>query len=547
MSPATDPSVKLVEHTSSEGRYITLSHCWGTYQHFVLKSEDLLDYGRGISFGKLPKTFQDAITFCVELGVYQIWIDALCIMQDDSTDWQIESAKMADISQNAYLTLAATASSNDMSGCFAKVKTADVVEYELAAKDYLWRPHKIMVRKKLQHWGWPPSGSILAVYPLLSRGWAFQERILSPRVLHFCKEELVWECREESVCECGSLTPYPVTNPRAQAVPLGLLDSRTTEKLRSNAFKSAFIHFKRRIKTSLLHRVPRTSEFNLELKDGKQWKAHVWPVIANWHMIVEQYSALKLTLQPDRLPTLSGLAVRSSSLLGFYLAGLWSNSLTTDLVWRVEKLDIDTQRSTEYIGPSWSWVSVTAPITYWKDNENRTLQDAGYLNAFKALVDRVSSSSFFAEVEVSGANPFGTVRSGKLKAHAHLQLARLKYVYTRLGGGSQGLAAQQELVPLQYEIEIMCAAEDYIRIPSMELPFFADYVLRDEGPNHIADNEMLYLLLIHHSVCLVLKGVDDADSSTFRRVGVVRQPWALISDYGLDWMLGSKLQYITVI
>src|SRR5436309_1737800 len=38
--------------------------------------------------------------------------------------------------------------------------------------------------------------------PLLTRGWVFQERLLSPRVLHFGIQELVWECTELSFCEC---------------------------------------------------------------------------------------------------------------------------------------------------------------------------------------------------------------------------------------------------------------------------------------------------------------------------------------------------------
>jgi hypothetical protein len=52
----------------------------------------------------LPQTFKDAIHICRKLGIYRLWIDALCIIQDDLKDWEIESAKMASIYAGASLT-----------------------------------------------------------------------------------------------------------------------------------------------------------------------------------------------------------------------------------------------------------------------------------------------------------------------------------------------------------------------------------------------------------------------------------------------------------
>ena len=92
-----------------------------------------------------------------------------------------------------------------MEGCFADLGTTAVIEHELHDQPSSVHSHQALVRKKLKHWEWPPSKASAELHPLLSCGWAFQERILSLRVLHFCKEELLWECREKIMCECGSL------------------------------------------------------------------------------------------------------------------------------------------------------------------------------------------------------------------------------------------------------------------------------------------------------------------------------------------------------
>lgn len=110
---------------------------------------------------------------------------------------------MASIYQNAFVTLAATTSSSGSEGCFS-MHHKPVREHKLyhgASKT-----EALSVREKLKHWPVSPTKVSTQLYPLLSRGWAFQERYLSPRVLHFCQQELVWECREETVCECGGIS-----------------------------------------------------------------------------------------------------------------------------------------------------------------------------------------------------------------------------------------------------------------------------------------------------------------------------------------------------
>ena len=63
-----------------------------------------------MEFTSLPRTFTDAIIFTRKLGLKYLWIDSLCIVQDDQDDWHHEPGVMANIYENAVLTLGATAS-----------------------------------------------------------------------------------------------------------------------------------------------------------------------------------------------------------------------------------------------------------------------------------------------------------------------------------------------------------------------------------------------------------------------------------------------------
>lgn len=63
-----------------------------------------------------PATFYDAIRVTRMLGVQYLWIDSLCIIQNDARDWQIESSRMGDVYRNAYLTIAACCASSDSEG-----------------------------------------------------------------------------------------------------------------------------------------------------------------------------------------------------------------------------------------------------------------------------------------------------------------------------------------------------------------------------------------------------------------------------------------------
>jgi Heterokaryon incompatibility protein (HET) len=295
----SNDEIKLSENHSKSGRYTCLSHCWGKLQPFQTQTHSIAERRQGISWNLLPKTFQDAVDFTRRLGVQHIWIDSLCIIQNDGNDWAHESAKMASIYANSYLTLAATASEDGRGGLFRTMEKPFVFTIQPSKK-------KVFAIQYTHN----------ASFPLLRRGWVLQERLLSPRVLHFNKNELTWECNSETICECEM--PGPL---RHASIPS----------------KHSWIH------------------------------------------IVEQYTQLKLSNSEDKLPALSGIAQYFHSRpgqLGAYLAGLWENDLAKHLGWELVYKSEDIRPLRQYRAPTWSWASINSSVYYpsksFYDQDSRT-------------------------------------------------------------------------------------------------------------------------------------------------------------------------------
>ncbi|KAH9204785.1 heterokaryon incompatibility protein-domain-containing protein, partial [Leptodontidium sp. 2 PMI_412] len=273
---ADSQKLKLVETRGIEGTYFTLSHCWGGNQPLKTTKATLRERMGGIKWESLPKTFQDAVTITRKLRMQYIWIDSLCIVQDDADDWETEAANMGAIYEASLLTISASIASNPNHGIFS----------------HRLQPNKIC--------GGPKSD-----IPLLTRAWAYQERLLATRVLHYLPDELFWECRSAIRCECGVY--------RNQAEP---------------------------------------SRLAIE-----PWR---WTVIElkMWPQIVAEYSARDLTFRKDRLPALSGVArqLHTSNPSMQYLAGLWLDHLPEALLWQGPLGSRDSQPGAQT--PSWSWTSL---------------------------------------------------------------------------------------------------------------------------------------------------------------------------------------------
>ncbi|KAF1997438.1 HET-domain-containing protein [Amniculicola lignicola CBS 123094] len=91
---------------------------------------------------RFPQTFKDAIKFSRRLSIRHLWIDALCILQDSTDDWDREASAMAEVYANSHLTLAATGASCVSHGLFHTVGRDDA-QREVFSSDM----HEIYVRQ----------------------------------------------------------------------------------------------------------------------------------------------------------------------------------------------------------------------------------------------------------------------------------------------------------------------------------------------------------------------------------------------------------------
>ncbi|KAI0113981.1 heterokaryon incompatibility protein-domain-containing protein [Nemania sp. FL0031] len=188
--------IKLLESDGLKGRYCALSYCWGPDGKKNLKTvtRNLEDHRQGIRFSDLPKTFQEASIICHELGIDYLWIDSLCIVQDDLEDWDCQSKVMGSIYEKSFLMISAAGSSDPTGGCFiVKRGYAPATVISIQTEDeHVTRLH---LRLKPRDETKPSYG------PLGRRGWALQERYLSPRKVFFMPGGISWECMTTSLDE----------------------------------------------------------------------------------------------------------------------------------------------------------------------------------------------------------------------------------------------------------------------------------------------------------------------------------------------------------
>ena len=347
-----DNTVRLYASHGEEAVYVCLSHCWGPAQIITTKRDTIDKHKMGIPWSSLSTTFQDAITLVRRLSLRYIWIDSLCIVQDDDADWKEQAGQMAHIYENAYLTIAATKSSKGSGGLFSKTPDFELVETGSANHP----SYHVFARKEIHHlplypWGSPDN------FPLLTRGWVYQERLLSPRVLHFGPQELFWECAENTTCECNAINvgAYPENKPK-------VAHSRA------------------------LAREPGAPQL--------AWR---------WRTMVSEYSGLELTRPSDRLPAFSGVATQMMRYRrSKYLAGLWLDSIVDDLIWRTQA----PGRPEEWRAPSWSWASVSSTIAF-ADGVGMPLEAV-----YVSVVD--------VHCTTAPGSPAGVVSSGEIEAYGQV-------------------------------------------------------------------------------------------------------------------------------
>ena len=443
-----ESSIYLVEPQDNTA-YICLSYSWGKSEFLKLTTKNLQACREGILVDSLPTSFQHVIELARRLDVKYVWIDALCILQNDKRDWEVEGSKMADIYQSSLLTVAMSNGSNPDQDCLPKIEieTIDSIQARLIYHflDYFL-----------------PNGFY---FPLTERAWAFQERLLAPRVLHFGPHELFWECLSGERCECGRTVKFRVNKQDCSCL---LVQGR---------------------------------------KDGPDVQLDRF-----WRSIVEFYSNHNLTFKADRLPALAGIAVAMQNVRhGTYLAGLWSDSLALDLLWRPVAA-IGTRFSSS---PSWSWATIDGPVEYWPFSKH-------------------AQTTIECEIEDFDCEPDGISMTGRIKS-GWIRLKSSMVECYLLTDGFVVLADKGELLWHKRNFEGVCFSFD----TATEGQEFIFYILRmtswQREENPVKEG-------YYGEDCLLLRSVDESGRH-FERIGFAGHEEHVLP---LDWSTGER-RVITIL
>jgi hypothetical protein len=368
---------KKEEVLKEDQGYVALSYRWGNDLPLRLTHDTMDAFIQGRPISELPETLRDAVHISRNLGFAFIWIDALCIIQDDQNDWVEQSAQMAEIYRHSSLNLCAADSTGCGSGMVEMV-APHLMEIAAATAQSTGSTETVVLV------GGPIAS--LSDCGLQSRGWVFQEGLCSPCGLYVSRRYgLWWDCR----------TMVDVID-ASRPVLTGDTD---------HAFNPL---------------TPRRSlppiDHNMSVRDFS----------FTWYDWMQLYTSKDLTRQTDRLPAIAGMASYVASLSGMkYRAGLWEENLVCGLTWR--------RSSSGYAkripggAPTWSWASVTGPVNY-DQFFTMCVDNRGQIKSDTELDLAILGTT----VQEEQTGTFGNVRRGEIKAsgvlkHAATMLLREKW------------------------------------------------------------------------------------------------------------------------
>ncbi|KAF6814607.1 HET domain-containing protein [Colletotrichum plurivorum] len=331
--------------------YAALSYCWGGDQSLKLLSHNAKQLSRNLPLNALPATIRDAVTVCAVLEVSYLWVDALCIVQDDEVSKIEEIAEMASIYKHALVTICASSATSSSEGflnprrspfandqvfefpCYSEKGVESSIfmgflstptQPEEKGKDGQEKRGRSFVREQRKK---EAARKNALTEPLDKRGWALQEKLLSNRTISFKRNQIQWECR---------------------GVPAGesWVDGFEADMdLQADAY-------------SMPSAAPR--------EDDPSWPSWKGQAMEAYEKMVVDYASRGLSLEVDRPLAISGIAREFAEMFGSsdqYVAGSWASKLLLrGLMWQRRRDLPESRRPKKYIGPSWSWTSLQCPI-----------------------------------------------------------------------------------------------------------------------------------------------------------------------------------------
>ena len=329
VAPVGSPGVpRLRSTTGLRGSYLALSYCWGRDQSYVLTTNNIEVLMKELDVKRLPQTILDAIKVTKTLGFRYLWVDALCIMQDSAEaaaqrDMNQELARMDQVYKNATMTIVAACVPSVTDGFLKDRPGSGQSRFDIPCR---LGPKQFCAVHIQEHMMYDDDHE-----PINTRAWAFQEQLLSPRLLIYASHTLQWQCRTLT-CNLGGSYHAPnwSSAPRLPSMQNLLLDCPKQRQI--------------------------CRQVNLDIPH---------PILQHWLRAMTSYSSRKFSLSSDKLPAISGLAVSYAPIFGpEYFAGIWARSAVQQLCWRNPDSRFFFMRPTQYRAPSWSWAALDGQVYF---------------------------------------------------------------------------------------------------------------------------------------------------------------------------------------
>ncbi|OAG01999.1 HET-domain-containing protein [Paraphaeosphaeria sporulosa] len=330
-----DSSMVRIVQTAKEnitGPYLTLSHSWGPPTFLQLKRDNESELmGKGVMITELTPNFQQAISVAKFIGMRYIWIDSLCIIQGPGGDFKSEGQLMHKVYRHSHCNIAIADSSDSEGGLFRQRNPVDILPTSIEADGTGKLPRGTW--RILEDDLWDKELLATKIY---TRGWVFQERMLSPRILHFAASQIFWDCSTLSACE---------------ALPRGLPHSL-------DAKASTDRHWRGR-----MQRMPADTpqKYDEPIVGASDDSIEIF-----WRSALLRYTSCNLTNQGDKSVAIWSIAKLVRDILGErYGGGLWEANLEEQLAWHSHDVVFEgdarlPELQSRY--PSWSWASMKGPI-----------------------------------------------------------------------------------------------------------------------------------------------------------------------------------------
>ena len=377
----------------------------------MTKLDNLDNHKHSIDFSSLPKSYRDAILVAKGLSIQYFWIDSLCIIQDSLEDWEFESAQMGLVYSHAWCTIASSRASSCHQGMRLKRKEK-AASCDFIAQDSRGRQMQVRIFETQNTWE-----KFYQSNPLNKRGWTFQERELSPRVLHFSDDQMWWECRTARKQEDKPPEPIPPSRRRRRrnekalarenvrnAVVYTGSATQVNQAMQLRCLDNMLQFPVPPVNISILHKLILTeSRYN------------------TWHGVIEDYSTRTFSRITDRFPALSGLASEIQAAHGGeYVAGMWQDDLLRSLLWRRVPQSVGShtnlRRPPDYRAPSWSWASIDSAVTY------------DLVALHRSQIDKTAqTTAHISDINLvpKGSDPKGQLKDGSIRMRGKMKMYSL--------------------------------------------------------------------------------------------------------------------------